>query len=106
MTDVGDRKQVQRRGAKLKKLNAEDNTDIATLLSTASGRYFIWRILSKCGVYNSAIGLAPQDMASFEGGREIGLWLMAQCFEADEDWYNKTRKEGAARDKLKEKANG
>lgn len=56
---------------------------LALLLQQEPVRDVLWRILSKCGIYNTTYNKNFGDMALAEGKRQIGLWLLSEICEAD-----------------------
>lgn len=56
----------------------EADNDLRRVMSTAEGRRFIWRQLSKAGIFTVSFVGGAADMTAFnEGGRGQGLALMA-----------------------------
>lgn len=53
------------------------------LLKLEPARDFLWRILSKCHLYESTYQRNFGDMALLEGKRQVGLWLLSEICEAD-----------------------
>lgn len=56
---------------------------LGTLLQDEAFRDFLWRVLSKCHIYQSTYQKNFGDMALLEGKRQIGLWLLSEVCEAD-----------------------
>lgn len=80
--DAGDEEQV----GKAKKLEkSERHGEILAmrdLLETEAGRITLWRILSRCGVFQSGFSESHAVMAHHSGGRDIGLWLISEITAA------------------------
>lgn len=57
-------------------LSELEKNDLVWLMSQARGRRFIWRLLSKAGVFQSSF---TGNSATFfnEGRRDVGLWALA-----------------------------
>lgn len=53
------------------------------LLKLEPARDFLWRVLSKCHLYESTYQRNFGDMALLEGKRQVGLWLLSEICEAD-----------------------
>jgi len=65
------------------KYNREDELhDLKQVLSTNEGKRFIWRYLEKCGVFTSSF-TGNSETFFKEGGRNIGLQLLADVQEAN-----------------------
>ena len=60
--------------------------DVRQLMSAASGRRFMWRLLEKSGLYKSSMTGNSQTFF-LEGQRNIGLFLMAQINDHCLDEY-------------------
>lgn len=69
--------------------------DIAAILTTRSGRRFVWRYLGICGVFQSSFG-DQLHMAYMEGHRNVGLMLMADVMRVHPDAYVLMSKEAQA----------
>jgi hypothetical protein len=54
-----------------------------TVLSSASGRAVLWRLLEKCAVYAPSFHDDPHRTSWREGQRSIGHWLMGEIGVAD-----------------------
>lgn len=95
--DAGDESQVKKRksASELQKLNEAEA--LRDLLKSYSGRSFIWRLLTQCGIYDSSF--TGVDTLTFfnEGKRHIGLLLLEDIFEADPNAYTILRNEAAKR---------
>jgi hypothetical protein len=53
------------------------------LLQDEGFRDFMWRVLSRCNIYQTTYQKNFGDMALMEGMRQIGLWLLKEICEAD-----------------------
>ncbi len=84
--DAGSEKQVKKRSAKDKNIEDRDNEYLRQVLQTYEGRAFIWRLLERCKISHSAPP-GEENMARFEGGRDIGAWTIKQVFTSDEKAY-------------------
>jgi len=93
---VGDEKQVRKRKTKFERLQDKNNNELQRILSQREGRALLWRVISKCGVYQSA---PDSGMARFEGGRDIGLWLLAEFHQLPSDYYSLMKQEAQEDDK-------
>jgi hypothetical protein len=86
--NASDESQIQ--GAKIKvKLGKESEiNDLKFLLSTDQGRRFIWKLISKCGVFRQSFTGNSQTFF-MEGERNIGLFVLDSVMEADPEAYVK-----------------
>ncbi len=71
--------------------------DLRELLQLASGRRFIWRYLSMCGVYRLSYALNAGIYFS-EGQRDIGLKLLADVMESNDEALIMMMRENKAKD--------
>lgn len=62
--------------------------DLRFILSTDQGRRFVWRVLSRCGVFKISFTGSSQTFFN-EGERSIGLYLLNEVMDADPDSYVK-----------------
>jgi hypothetical protein len=55
--------------------------DLKAILSTPEGKRFAWRLLERCGVYQSSF-TGNSETFFKEGSRSVGLWLIDEFIEA------------------------
>lgn len=85
-------KKVQSTKLKAKDTRKQELADIRSILDTKQGRRFIWKYLGECGVFRSSF--SEDNRIYFnEGKRHIGLMLLAEIMEADEEMYLKMTQE-------------
>lgn len=87
---------------KQKELRRRELTDIGTVLSNASGRRLIWRILEKCGVFSSTFNKDASTMAYLSGQQDLGHFIMSEIVASDEHLLFKLMKENKTKEKLDE----
>jgi len=90
---ISDEKEVKRAERKEKDLRKQELNDIRTVLSNASGRRFLWRILSKCNTFNSVYTKDENRVFYNSGQQDIGHFLMAEVVETDENLLLKMMKD-------------
>jgi hypothetical protein len=96
--DAGDKAKVTTRKTKLKLARERELQELREILSTVGGRWTIWRIMSECGIFHSNPERSDTGrMASFEGSRDRGLWLLGEVFEADPKIFTVMRAEAEER---------
>lgn len=87
MRNAGDRDQVRRaKESERARLERERNENVA-VWSSYDGRAFTRRLLAECGVFRLSMASDPHMTAFNEGGRNVGLWLMATMIETAPDAY-------------------
>lgn len=74
-------------------------TDIGTVLSNASGRRLIWRILEKCGTFSSVFHKDPATMSYLSGQQDLGHFIMSEIVASDENLLFKLMKENKTKEK-------
>lgn len=81
--------------AELSKARRDELSDLRVVLSTENGRRFIYRILVRSGIYKVSYvaGHNPEHTAFNEGGRNIGLWTLAEVQQASPADYLKMMEE-------------
>ncbi|MBF31867.1 MAG: hypothetical protein Unbinned1322contig1000_60 [Prokaryotic dsDNA virus sp.] len=79
------------------KLELKERNDVEFVLSTESGRAFLWRVLSLCGVYQDINTDGEQETGRKLGQRSIGLLLMQIIGDADQDKLFQMMKEAKFR---------
>ena len=73
-----------------------DEAVIRELMSTSSGRDWIWRLLGSCHVFESSfVQGQPESTAFREGERNIGLQFLGAISKADPDGYVLMQREHA-----------
>ncbi len=81
--DTGDVTDVKKKKTKAQLRRLKENEWLKDILSKPGGRDFIWRLLTKCGVYDTSFtGDAPHTFFN-EGKRQIGLWVLTEIDDAD-----------------------
>lgn len=68
-------------------LNQQLDDDFKTIMSTASGRRFIWHLMAECKPFQPIYDERSSVMYLREGKRQIGLLLMSRCQELCPDQY-------------------
>lgn len=81
--DLSDVTTVKKQEQKEKDLRKQELNDIRTVLSNASGRRFLWRLLTKCSSFNSIYSKDSSLMYYNSGQQDFGHFLMAEISEAD-----------------------
>jgi len=62
-------------------------SDVAMLLSTRSGRRFIWGLMTECGIFRTSFDNSGSVTAFNEGRRQIGLRVLADVNESAPEQY-------------------
>jgi hypothetical protein len=84
---------------KMKEERRRELTDIGTVLSNASGRRFVWRVLEKCGAFSSTFSKEQLTMAYLSGKQDLGHFIMSEIVASDENLLFKLMKENKTKDK-------
>lgn len=80
--DASDPEQVRPRRKKIQAASKDDDAALLAMMQNPAGRRSLWRIISRCGVYQTSMTGNSQTFF-LEGQRNIGLWLMAECERVD-----------------------
>lgn len=93
MSTINDKKQVKTAEQLEEIKRRQQLNDIRTLLSSASGRRFVWRLLEKCNTFASVYSQNPSDMSYLSGQQDLGHFIMSEVVTADEHLMFKLMKE-------------
>jgi len=70
------------------RLNEWDEEDLRTILKTKWGRRFVWRFMSRCGIFSqSFVPDDPYATAFNEGRRSVGNTLLKQVIDINPEAY-------------------
>ena len=97
--DTSDEKQVQTRKNKNKTKRDREESELKDILNTYGGRAYIWRVLSRCGLFKSSFTGEPNSTFFREGQRDIGLNMLSEIMELDGAAFQKMQQEAVERDK-------
>lgn len=78
-----------------------DQEELRALLQDKAFRYFLWRLLSKCGTFNSEVVSDPVILGAMNGMRNVGMWIFAEIEQADPSAFEKIRAEARIREEKK-----
>lgn len=84
--NAADPKQVKAAARKERIIENEELRDIRFILKSKEGRRFLWRYLSKCGIFKQSFTGNSETFFN-EGKRAIGLMLLTEITEASPDAY-------------------
>jgi len=96
--DLSNVKQVKEKKSKAKRIREQELEDMRLIMDTAEGRYFIWRILCECKIFESLSGYTSERMHERSGMRDVGLWMIAQLEEASPNAYLELVRESKVRE--------
>lgn len=87
IVDVGDDAQVADKKNKLKFKRDTELLQLKAILRSKGGRAFLWRVIGECGIFS--IGLPPTEehLAHAKGKRDMGVWLINEIINADQNAY-------------------
>ena len=97
--DVGDHPQVNKRKRK-SILEAEKcQEELRQMLQSEGARYFMWRLLTYCRVFQTISAVDIHNMAVLSGRRDAGLWILDEIFKADDKAFQLMQLESKDREK-------
>jgi hypothetical protein len=96
--NVGDQSAVKSRKKRHKLLEERQIEELRQMIDTPGGRWLLWRILEKTGLFSSLSHSNPHEMAISSGARDVGLWLIGEINEADRNGYRRLMDEAKERD--------
>ncbi len=80
--NAADPEQVKAAGERVKSLREREANDIIAVCSTSEGRRLLWRIMSRCKVFESV--WSPSAQIHYNSGmQDVGHFLMAEVVGAD-----------------------
>jgi hypothetical protein len=85
--DVGDERQYKERKTKAQIAAEKELAELREVLATPGGRYFVWRLLTKCGIYASTPIDDALRLAAAAAKANLGKWLMGEIFSASPESY-------------------
>lgn len=65
----------------------KEQSDLRFVMSNKQGRRFVWRLLSRAGLYQSSFNTNNAVMAFNEGNRNAGLQLLNEIMETCPERY-------------------
>lgn len=93
--DASDEKAVNDRKSRLGRQRAADLQVVKNLLSTETGRSWVWRFLEFCHVYTQSFDGEALSTVFNEGQRSVGNKFLIEITKADPDAYVAMMKEAA-----------
>tara|TARA_R100001377_G_C3192779_1_gene111300 strand:- start:2296 stop:2610 length:315 start_codon:yes stop_codon:yes gene_type:complete len=95
--DAGDPAHVKRKKTRAQIKREGENEDIKQVLETQSGRNYIWKLLTSCGIYKSSF---TGNSTTFfnEGKRSIGLEMLEDILKTVPNAYAKMSAENNNKD--------
>ena len=94
--DVGDEVQVKQRKRQLEDERCRE--EFREVLLTPGGRYWVWRLLSYCGVFQTTSEHDINIMAIRSGMRDAGLWALEEVFKSSPKAFNLMQQESKERE--------
>jgi len=91
--NLANEREVKKAAQKEKDLRRQELNDIRTVLSNASGRRLMWRLLERCNTFNSVFSSELPRMSYQAGQQDLGHFLMAEIVSADENLLLKLMKD-------------
>ena len=86
MANAADEKQVKNAAEEERRRAERDADDMRYILSTKSGRRFIWNLLGECGVFQCSFDGSSKPFFK-EGERNVGLKILVRLNDADPQAY-------------------
>ena len=95
MSSIDNQEAVKKAERQEKDLRKQELNDIRTVLSNASGRRFVWRMLSSCNSFGSVFNKDLSLMSYQSGQQDLGHFIMSEITLADENLLVKLMKDNA-----------
>jgi hypothetical protein len=100
VSSIDNQEEVKKAERREKDLRKQELNDIRTVLSNASGRRLVWRLLSKCNSFNSVFSKDHSHMSYLAGRQDFGHFIMSEITEADENLLVKLMKDNSKEKQL------
>ncbi len=84
--DAGDERSVKERKQTFKLIHEREVEELRQILQTNGGRAFVWRQLSRCGIFKAPLTDALETFREL-GRRDIGLELLDEVFTSDAEAF-------------------
>lgn len=97
--NAADRDQTKSAGTKAERIRNDELKDLREVLSTESGKRFVWRLLSHCKTFES-IWEPSARIHYLAGIQDVGHFIMAEVAEADERFLIEMMKEKINKEKV------
>ena len=97
--NAADKDQVEAADRKERYTRKMELADLRSILATEHGRRFIWRYLEVCHVFGSVFNNSGSVTYFNEGRRDIGLKLLADITEANDESLIQMMRESKERDR-------
>jgi hypothetical protein len=91
--NIADPSEIEKAKQKEDLRRKQELNDIRTVLSNASGKRLMWKLLERCGTYRTIFDADPSKMSYLSGKQDLGHYLMAEIMQADENLLYKLMKE-------------
>lgn len=93
LVNLADVTTVKKLAQREKDIRKQEMNDLRTVLSTASGRRLIWRLLERCKTFGSIYNTDSSTMSYLAGKQDLGHFIIAEITQADENLLLKLMKE-------------
>ncbi len=84
--DTGDERDVKARKKAFKLAHEREVEELRQILQTRGGRAFVWRTLSKCGIFRSPVTDALETFRELGRG-DVGRELLEEVFTSDAEAF-------------------
>jgi len=99
-SNIADPSQIKKQERKAKDIRRQELNDIRTVLSNASGRRLLWRLLEECKTFAAVFKDNPSYMSYLSGKQDLGHFLMSEITEADENLLLKMMKDNSKKEDI------
>jgi hypothetical protein len=96
--DAGDELAVKQKKTKAQLRQEREQEEVRALLQVPGNRYFLWKLLSRCKLFDTSSHLDAHAMAIHSGRRDVGIELLKEITEASPDILYTMKMEANDRD--------
>lgn len=97
--NISDPEQVKKSELKEKDKRKQELNDLRTLLSSVSGRRFVWRVLEECNTFGSVYSKDHSVTSYLSGKQDLGHFLMSEIISADPNLMIRLMKDNNRKEK-------
>ena len=91
--NLADKDQVKRAERQEKDLRKQELDDMKTVLSNASGKRLLWRLMGTCNTFSTIYSESSSRMSYLSGKQDVGHFLMSEIIAADPNLFVKLMKD-------------
>lgn len=93
MDNAASEKKVKKQASRDERLRTQELGDVKAMMSSVSGRRFLWRLMSRCRVFGSVLHPSGSQVYYNSGQQDVGHFVMGEILESDEKLFQQMQSE-------------